>query len=129
MRLWHYKLIPYLPRRQLLSQHRECCALRGLGWGKKHSTVDHVFKGEFNEAYCKLYVYHYKVMEEMIARGYKVDEMWFNYYYRGKRIGIVNYMIYPFENKNYEEHDDNYLKECLENLKNKGVILNYESNN
>jgi uncharacterized protein (TIGR02328 family) len=31
MRLWHYKLIPYLPRQQLLGQHRECCALRGKG--------------------------------------------------------------------------------------------------
>lgn len=29
MRLWHYKLIPYLPRQQLLGQHRECAALRG----------------------------------------------------------------------------------------------------
>ena len=31
MRLWHQALIPYLPRQQLLGQHRECCALRGKG--------------------------------------------------------------------------------------------------
>lgn len=24
MRLWHESLIPYLPRQQLLGQHREC---------------------------------------------------------------------------------------------------------
>ncbi len=40
MRLWHYQLIPHLPCQQLLGQHRECCALRGKGWGKKHATVN-----------------------------------------------------------------------------------------
>ena len=43
MRLWHEDLIGKLPRSQLLGQHRECCALRGNGWGKKHATVDYVF--------------------------------------------------------------------------------------
>ena len=43
MRVWHQKLIPHLPRQQLLGQHRECCALRGAGWGRKHATVDYVF--------------------------------------------------------------------------------------
>ena len=33
MRLWHEVLLPLLPRQQLLDQHRECCALRGRGWG------------------------------------------------------------------------------------------------
>jgi len=47
MRLWHYKLIPHLPRQQLLGQHRECCAMRGKGWGKKHSTVDYVFSHDY----------------------------------------------------------------------------------
>ncbi len=41
MRLWHEALISQLPRPQLLGQHRECCALRGNGWGKKHATVDY----------------------------------------------------------------------------------------
>lgn len=44
MRLWHEELIPLLPRKQLLGQHRECCALRGNGWGRKHATVDYVFQ-------------------------------------------------------------------------------------
>ena len=38
MRLWHKDMISKLPRMQLLGQHRECTALRGKGWGKKHST-------------------------------------------------------------------------------------------
>ena len=32
MRLWHQSLISKLPSKQLLGQHRECCALRGNGW-------------------------------------------------------------------------------------------------
>lgn len=35
MRLWHRDLLPLLDRQRLLAQHRECAALRGLGWGKK----------------------------------------------------------------------------------------------
>ena len=46
MRLWHRDLLPLLDRQRLLAQHRECAALRGLGWGKKHATVDYVFTHE-----------------------------------------------------------------------------------
>jgi len=30
MRLWHYKLVPYLPKKQLVSQWRECLAIYSL---------------------------------------------------------------------------------------------------
>jgi len=43
MRLWHEALISQLPRPQLLGQHRECCALRGNGWGGKQARVGYVF--------------------------------------------------------------------------------------
>ncbi|WP_255810558.1 pyrimidine dimer DNA glycosylase/endonuclease V [Treponema denticola] len=39
MRLWHQNLISRLPAQQLLGQHRECYALRGLDWRKKHPVV------------------------------------------------------------------------------------------
>ena len=70
MRLWHQKLIPYLPRQQLLGQHRECCALRGAGWGRKHATVDYVFANEPE----RLVAYHVLVMDEMRKRGYNPDK-------------------------------------------------------
>ena len=59
MRLWHEALIPQLPRPQLLGQHRECCALRGNGWGRKHATVDYVF----THSPYRLYAYHRLIME------------------------------------------------------------------
>ena len=65
MRLWHQALIPHLPRAQLLGQHRECCALRGLGWGKKHATVNYVFEHPVS----MLEDYHKVVMDEMERRG------------------------------------------------------------
>ena len=64
MRLWHEDLIGKLPRPQLLGQHRECCALRGNGWGKKHATVDYVF----TYSPYVLYQYHTLIMDEMEHR-------------------------------------------------------------
>lgn len=126
MRLWHQDLISLLPRQQLLGQHRECCALRGNGWGKKHSVVDYVFEN----SYFQLFKYHKLIMEEMVARGYNVNKIWHDSSYRGKVIGYVNddnfiYRNYKqLTNKHiYAEHDDNYLHECLQNLKGKGIEI------
>ena len=110
MRLWHYKLIPYLDRQRLLGQHREICALRGLGWGRKHSTVDYVFK----YPYYKLYVFHELVMIEMMRRGYNADDTWWCFNYRGKRIGLDNSeFTSPITNEDgrYREHNKSQLKE------------------
>ena len=61
MRVWHQSLIKYLPRNQLLGQHRELCALRGKGFGKKHSTVNYVFQ----HPYSDLFHFHQLVINEM----------------------------------------------------------------
>ena len=82
MRLWHQSLIPYLDRERLLGQHRECCALRGKGWGKKHATVDYVFKYSRE----KLFAYHAIVMNEMCKRGYSACEDWWYSKYHGKAL-------------------------------------------
>ena len=116
MRLWHYKLIPHLPRQQLLGQHRECCALRGNAWGKKHSTVDYVF----THPYSYLVQYHWKVMDEMETRGYRPDPKWRNLRYAGKNRPAV---MAAFWRGTYLEHDDAYLQECLDNLRRKGVKI------
>ena len=83
MRLWHQSLIKYLPRQQLLGQHRECCALRGKGWGRNHSVVNYVFT--HSPAY--LVAYHYLVMNEMKERGYNPNEKWYEVEYRGSTLG------------------------------------------
>lgn len=121
MRLWHETLIPLLPKNQLLGQHRECCALRGKGWGRKHSTVDYVF----THSPFKLYEYHLLVMNEMTKRGYKVSSEWLDKNYRGKSIqSYKNLDVIDVSSPIYLEHDENYLKECLNNLADKNILIN-----
>lgn len=125
MRLWHEKLIPELPRQQLLGQHRECCALRGLSWGKKHATVDYIFK----YSPVKLYQYHMLVINEMKNRGYQVNPLWENPAYRGNRCTPYNDVDH-WKNEPYtpyKEHDTEYLKECLSNLAKKNINLSFEA--
>lgn len=124
MRLWHQDLISKLPRQQLLGQHRECCALRGNGWGKKHSTVDYIYKYGLHY----LVEYHALVMEEMEKRGYIIDQLWWDASYRGKSCGYdetigINYLSKLRPDPIYPEHNDDYMCECVANLSRKGVEI------
>ena len=119
MRLWHETLIPSLPRQQLLGQHREAAALRGRGWGKKHATVDYVF----THSPYKLYQYHLLIMEEMVKRGYKPGQEWFDPTYRGKSLPSEPLAEVALTTPIYPEHDEVYLQECLDNLATKGIYL------
>lgn len=120
MRLWHEDLIKKLPRGQLLGQHRECCALRGKGWNRKHATVDYVF----THPYYKLYQYHSLIMEEMERRGYQPDAAWKEADYRGRSCeALANIEALPLTKPIYEEHDEAYLQTCIDNLKKKGIEL------
>lgn len=129
MRLWPLAILDQLPRQQLLGQHRECCALRGKGWGRKHATVNYVLK----HPYYWLYLYHRLVMFEMMERQMCPDEKWLLKCYRGKNVGMdysdftrsrsilvrsddSGWIIYP-------EHNAAYLAECIENLARKGVKI------
>ena len=120
MRLWHEQIIPLLPKNQLLGQHRECCALRGNGWKKKHKTVDYVFSYSPYE----LFLYHSLVMDKMEKRGYQVSIEWRDKNYRGKIAekyrNLEEKMI---DGPIYKEHNQEYLQECIENLREKGIEL------
>lgn len=69
MRLWHYKLIPYLPDKQLRGQWRECHLIaKGLKEGTlNHCIVNRVKKYPIAHflRYCEF------VAAEMQRRGYK----------------------------------------------------------
>jgi len=120
MRLWHEQIIHLLPKNQLLGQHRECCALRGNGWNKKHKTVDYVF------AYSpyNLFIYHSKIMDEMEKRGYRVSREWRDKNYRGQKAkSYSNLEEINISSPIYKEHNSEYLAECIENLATKGIKL------
>jgi uncharacterized protein (TIGR02328 family) len=128
MRLWHESLLKSLPREQLLGQHRECCALRGNGWGKSHSVVNYVF----NYSRERLWFYHIQVMREMQRRGYNPNSCWFDPGYRGNSAlqfvpdsKEIQRLLAEKDKKSfvYPEHNSEYLRECLSNLRGKGVNL------
>ena len=134
MRLWHEKLLPYLDRQRLLGQHRELAALRGKGWGKKHSVVDYVFT--YSPAH--LVAYHILVMDEMERRGYKPDKTWYNPDWRGKILGEEKgwassasvHDLLSLSRKNgfniFPEHNNEYLHECINLLKEKQAPIDWE---
>ena len=133
MRLWHQSIISKLPRQQLLGQHRECAALRGAGWGRRHSVVNYVF----NYKPEHLVAYHYLIMDEMERRGYHPDNIWRNANWRGKTLQeqkdwcnqeLANefYAVAAVGGRLYPEHNDAYLQECLDNLAGKGIIIDKE---
>lgn len=126
MRLWHEELLRKLPRQQLLGLNRECAALIGLGWTKKHSTVQYAL----DDSLERLKAYHLRVIDEMERRGYKVSREWYNPLYRGKRVGmdhninpVTALTIYLTDGLIYQQHNKSYLKECIENLKMKGIEI------
>lgn len=120
MRLWHEELIDDLPRQQLLGQHRECCALRGNGWGRKHETVDYVF----DYSPYKLFQYHQMIMADMHRRGYHVSVEWLDVNYRGKQCAPYEDLApVPLTVPIYPEHDAAYLQACRENLEGKGIFI------
>lgn len=134
MRLWAQQLIPYLDRQRLLGQHRECAALRGRGWGRPHATVNYVFthRPEW------LVAYHHLVIDEMTKRGYNHDVKWDSPEYRGTTLGyderfadadIVDDQYVYAKCKDgiiYPEHNDAYLRECIELLKTKEAPIDFE---
>lgn len=126
MRLWHQSLLSKLPQKQLCGQWRECAALLGNGWGKKHSVVNYVF--DHSESF--LVAYSILVFFEMKRRGYNPNpKMMRNQLLKRYSEEEVNKFIILGKDISkrgliiYKEHDNNYLKGCILNLKNKGIVI------
>ena len=126
MRLWHQNLINKLPQQQLCGQWRECAALLGNGWGRKHSTVDYVFthSESFLVAYSILIFFemkrrgynpNVKMMRTQLLKRYSEEEV-NKFIILGRDVSQRGLII-------YKEHNDEYLKECLSNLENKGIKI------
>ena len=120
IRLWHYKLIPVLPNAMLVSQWRECIAIKRQ-WEKgtlKHRLVSYV-KNYDEEVYSN---YVRKVVKELRNRNIKYQEKYLN-----EIIDFCNGDLFITEN--YNEHNNRYLKQCYYNLQEKydrGIITKEE---
>ena len=131
MRLWHYLLIPVLPRQQLLGQWRECCLIAkniAEEGSPNHILVNPVTDyGEWDfMQYCKL------VYGEMLERGYRADPSHLlSHLSYGRKTDWDFLPCHILENiKLFENwHNDRYLDQCYKNLEEKydrGGITEYE---
>lgn len=118
MRLWHYKLIPVLPRQQLLGQWRECCLIAkniAEKGSPNHILVNPVMDYDVEEftGYCKL------VVDEMTRRGYKSDI--FDIFRKLNMCVPMSYSMHIADDHQFFPgwHNDQYLRQCLSNLQEK----------
>ena len=121
MRLWHYKLIPVLPKKQLVSQWRECIAIKRQ-WEKgtlKHRLVSYV--KDYNKSTFRAYVM--TVVGEMNKRKIKYQHKFYDEIFEFcKDENYLDVVYYP-------EHNNRYLKQCFYNLEEKydrGIITKEE---
>ena len=122
MRLWDYRLLKVLPNRFIVSQWRECIAIKRQ-WEKgtlKHRLVSYV--DNYNKQYFLNYLY--RVMDAMYDRKIKFQSKFYDeirdFCWNGAFVS---------NNLMYQEHDDRYLKQCLYNLQEKvdrGIITPQE---
>lgn len=124
MRLWHYKLLPFLPDKMIVAEWRECIAIKRQ-WEKgtlKHRLVSYVMEHSKN----MFYQYVERVFHEMDKRNIKYQRKYIKEFVKfckeDEWIGLAFSVVYP-------EHNDRYLKQCYYNLQEKadrGIITKEE---
>ena len=109
MRLWHYELIHYLPKSQLLAQWRELNSI--FKNQPKHILINYVYEYPKND----LKVYACMVIEEMTSRGFKINSRANFEAYFGDEL-----LPAPIDGKLFRNHHNfNYLQQCFYNLEEK----------
>lgn len=102
MRLWHYKLLQYLPNSQLLSQKRECDLIwkdRHKGKQTNHILINYIWQYDVDD----LLSYYYLLQKEFERRGFEFNNK--------SNFGAFCY-VEPFQ----DHHTELYLKVCYYNL-------------
>ena len=113
MRLWDYRLIPYLPKSQLLAQWRELNSI--FKKQDKHILINYIYN------YDKKYLWDYSldIMTEFGVRGYKISkaskENFQNYF------ADMGNIYFRQDKETYKEHNNEYLTICFMNLKEKYI--------
>lgn len=109
MRLWHYQLIPYLPKSQLLAQWRELNSI--FKKQDKHILINYIYEYPKND----LKTYSCMVINEIHKRGYKINSMANFKAYFGDEL-----LPSPLDNKLFRNHHTHrYFLQCFYNLQEK----------
>ena len=109
MRLWHYKLLSYLPKSQLLAQWRELNSI--FKKQDKHILINYIYEYELLD----LYEYSLMVIKEMNHRGYNLKLDNFFAYFRKVMCCKGRGSYQPFQ----RHHNTQYLIQCFYNLQEK----------
>ena len=122
MRLWHKDLISFLPRKQLLAQWRECCAICSNIANK--ATPNHILVNKIMEyEFVHFIEYTRLVVSEMERRHYKVSQKAMNNFLSNfEKFADPNEALIgaSLERVLFADwHNDRYLKQCLFNLQEK----------
>ena len=113
MRLWHYKLIPFLPNSQLLAQWRELNSI--FKKQDNHILINYVY--EYPKEH--LFAYSLEVISEMQRRNILV-KAWGNfdaYFNEFRSQYLVNHK--QIEKPFPDHHNNRYLLQCFYNLQEK----------
>ena len=111
IRLWHYKLLPYLPNSQLIAQKRECDLIwKDIANGKQtnHILINYIWS--YEDYKYQLIIYYWMLKIEFKKRG-------FNFRESANANLLIEYrgLIQPFA----YHHNDKYLVQCFYNLQEK----------
>ena len=113
MRLWAWQLLPYLPRKQLCSQWRECCCIaRNIA---VNGTPNHILVNKImNYPITHFIKYSHMVIDEMNRRGYLCS------YDRLSRWISKEYDDLPDKDELFHDwHNYRYAVQCYFNLQEK----------
>lgn len=119
MRLWHYELIPFLPKLQLLGQWQELNSI--FKKQDKHILINYVYEYPKQD----LYYYSLLVIGEMIKRGLSIRNLqniqqYFNLTDEVMYIGIPNADKFKLKETIFKNHHNfRYLQQCFYNLQEK----------
>lgn len=111
MRLWHYKIIPFLPTSQLLAQWRELNSI--FKKQDKHILINYVYEYPKDD----LYNYSNMVIREMLLRG--INFKWNNFDKFFGNFGDDFYIFEKIDSPFHLHHNRRYLKQCFYNLQEK----------
>ena len=118
MRLWHWKLIPALPREQLVAAWRELSAIAGNLNTK--GTPNHILVNKVLDYPREHFIsYALYVRQEMTRRGYRTMESVWNKIYCTRESDYGEIEIVPLEDLFPGWHNDRYLEQCYFNLEEK----------
>ena len=110
MRVWHWQLIPYLPKSQLLAQWRELNNI--FKKQDKHILINYIYDYGVGD----LYGYSSMVIKEMQNRGYKIKSL------ENHNNFFEKYRFFYKETKPFNNHhNDEYLLICFWNLREKYI--------